>query len=82
MSCTVFENYCLPRVVPEKLISKLLFLNINVEEFYAYTVSKSTFERYVMVYVDNCYVLKLFMRQNSHTMKYRFIIIMHLACYC
>lgn len=58
MSCTMFENCYLPGVVPAKLISKLSFLNINVEEFYACTVSKSTFERYMMVYVDNCYVLK------------------------
>ena len=54
----MFENCYLPGVVPAKLISKLSFLNINVEEFYACTVSKSTFERYMMVYVDNCYVLK------------------------
>lgn len=58
MSCTMFENYYLPGVVLAKLISKLLFLNINVEEFYACTVPKFTFERYMMVYVDNCYVLK------------------------
>jgi hypothetical protein len=58
MSCTLFENYYLSGLVPAELISKLLFLNINVEEFYACTVSKSTFERYMMVYVDDCYVLK------------------------
>lgn len=58
MSCTVFENYNLPGLVPAKAFSKLLFLNINVEDFYACTVSKSTYERYMMVYVDNCYVLK------------------------
>lgn len=54
----MFKNYYLPGLVPAKVISKLLFLNINVEEFYACTVSKSIFEWYVMVYVDNCYVLK------------------------
>lgn len=58
MSCTIFKNYYLPGLVPAKVISKLLFLNINVEEFYACTVSKSIFEWYMMVYVDNCYVLK------------------------
>ena len=52
----MFENCYLPGVVPAKLISKLLFLKVN--EFYACTVSKSTFERYIMLYVDNCYVLK------------------------
>lgn len=54
----MFENYYLPGLIPAKAIYKLLFLNINVEEFYACTVSKSTLERYMMVYVDNCYVLK------------------------
>jgi hypothetical protein len=54
----MFENYYLPQLVPAKVISKLLFLDINVEELYACTISKSIFEWYMMVYVDNCYVSK------------------------